>query len=128
MPGFAKSPPGLIARFHEITDDLPEIERRQMFGYPALFLGGNLVSALYQSTWFVRLGETDAAELSAVEGAGPVEIMPGRTMAGYVALPAAMIAQDEPALRSWLDRALAFGRTLPPKVAKPRKAAARRTA
>jgi TfoX/Sxy family transcriptional regulator of competence genes len=123
MPGFAKSPPELVARFHVVTDNLPDIEHRLMFGYPALFVGGNMVSGLYESTWFVRLDETGRAELLEVDGAGPVEIMPGRAMTGYVAVPASMIADDERALRSWLDRAVAFGRTLPPKTAKPRRPA-----
>jgi len=123
MPGFAKSPPELIARFHTVTDDLPEAEHRLMFGYPALFVGGNLVSGLYESTWFVRLAEPDREMLLAQSGAGPVEIMPGRSMREYVALPARMIEADEPALRTWLDRAMAFGRTLPPKPASPRRRA-----
>src|SRR5512140_1481941 len=59
MPGFAKSPPELIARFHEVTDELPGAEHRLMFGYPALFVGGNMVSGLYESTWFVRLAEPE---------------------------------------------------------------------
>lgn len=122
MPGFAKSPPELVARFHAVTDDLPAVEHRQMFGYPALFVGGNLVSGLYESSWFVRLSEADAAALLEIDGAGQVEIMPGRTMAGYVALPPALIG-DDGAIRPWLDRAIEQGRNLPaktPKV-KPRR-------
>ena len=122
MPGFAKSPPELVDRFHAVTDDLPGVQHRLMFGYPALFVAGNMASGLYESTWFVRLGDADRAELLAIDGAGPVEIMPGRSMAGYVALPPSMIADDEPALRSWLDRAVRFAQTRPPKVAKPRRA------
>jgi TfoX/Sxy family transcriptional regulator of competence genes len=125
MPGFAKSPPELIARFHEVTDELPRAEHRLMFGYPALFVGGNMVSGLYESTWFVRLAEPDRSELLAVDGAGPVEIMPGRAMAGYVALPPALIADDR-AIRTWLERAIAFGLTMPPKPARPARAKARR--
>lgn len=126
MPGFAKSPPELVARFHAVTDDLPDVEHRLMFGYPALFAGGNMVSGLYESTWFVRLLEADQAELLAVPGSGPVEIMPGRAMAGYVALPPALIADDD-RIQAWVERAIAFGRTLPPKAAKAaRTAKARR--
>lgn len=121
MPGFAKSPPELVARFHAVSDAMPDVEHRLMFGYPAVFVGGNMVSGLYESTWFVRLAEPDREALLALPGAGPVEIMPGRAMSGYVALPAGMIADDEPALRSWLDRAVAFGRTLPAKTARPRR-------
>lgn len=119
MPGFAKSPPELIARFHEVTDEVSDAEHRLMFGYPALFVGGNMVSGLYESSWFVRLGDAARDELLA-RGGGPVEIMPGRAMAGYVALPAALIADDR-GIRDWLARAIAFGATLPPKAAKPRK-------
>jgi TfoX/Sxy family transcriptional regulator of competence genes len=127
MPGFAKSPPELVARFHEVADALPGAERRQMFGYPALFVGGNLVSGLYEATWFVRLAEPARSELLELDGAGPVEIMPGRAMAGYVALPSAVIADDR-AIRTWLDRAIAFGLTMPPKAARPtRTKAPRRT-
>ena len=125
MPGFAKSPPELVARFHAITDDLPGAERRLMFGYPAVFVGGNMVSGLYESSWFVRLGDADRDELLAVDGSGPVEIMPGRAMAGYVALPPALI-DDDHRIRAWMDRAIAFGQTLPPKAPKPRASAKRR--
>jgi TfoX/Sxy family transcriptional regulator of competence genes len=121
MPGFAKSPPELVARFHAVTDEMSGVEHRLMFGYPALFVGGNMISGLYESTWFVRLGEPDRSELLALEGAGPVEIMPGRAMAGYVALPPALIAEDQ-AVRTWLQRAVAFGLTMPPKAAKPPRA------
>lgn len=127
MPGFAKSPPALIERFHAVTTDLPDVQHRLMFGYPALFVGGNMVSGLYESTWFVRLGEADGTELLAMDGAGPVEIMPGRSMAGYVALPPAVIA-DDVAILTWLDRAFAFGRTLPVKEAKAAKRPRRGTA
>jgi TfoX/Sxy family transcriptional regulator of competence genes len=126
MPGFAKSPPELVERFHAVTDDVPDAEHRLMFGYPALFVGGNMVSGLYESSWFVRLGDADRAELLAIEGAGPVEIMPGRAMAGYVALPPAMIAGAGPEARSWVDRAVAFGRTMPPKTPKAKAARPKR--
>ena len=125
MPGFAKSPPELIERFHAVTDEIPAAEHRPMFGYPALFVGGNMVSGLYESTWFVRLTDSDQAALLEVEGAGPVEIMPGRAMAGYVSLPPALIA-DDAAVRTWLERAIAFGRTLPAKTPRARKAAVTR--
>jgi TfoX/Sxy family transcriptional regulator of competence genes len=125
MPGFAKSPPELIERFKAVTADVPAAEHKLMFGYPALFVGGNMVSGLYESSWFVRLGDTDQADLLAMEGAGPVEIMPGRAMAGYVALPPSVIS-DGPAVRAWIDRAVAFGQTLPPKTPKTRGAKATR--
>lgn len=114
MQQFAKSPPELVERFDAITADLPGAERRQMFGYPCLFVGGNLVTGLHQAHWFVRLGEPDRLELLALPGAGLFEPMPGRPMGGYIVLPPSILA-DDGALRRWVDRAIAFGRSLPPK-------------
>jgi TfoX/Sxy family transcriptional regulator of competence genes len=126
-PSFAKSPPELVARFRSLTADLPDVERRQMFGYPCLFVGGNMVSGLHGVQWFVRVGEARQAELLAEGAAGLFEVMPGRPMAGYVRLPDAVLDDDE-AVRGWVARAVALGRTLPPKASKPAKPArSRRT-
>ncbi len=120
MPSFSKSPPELVERFTAVTAALPGAERRQMFGYPCLFVGGNLVTGLHESAWFVRVGEADRAELLRQPGAGPFEPMPGRAMGGYVVLPRTLIA-DDAAIRHWVDRAIEFGRTLPPKAPKASK-------
>jgi hypothetical protein len=91
-----------------------------MFGYPAIFVGGNLVTSLHESRWIVRLREEDRAALLALPGTGPFEPMPGRPMSGYVALSPAIVA-DDAAVRHWVDRAVAFGRSLPPKPPKAPK-------
>jgi len=117
MPSFSKSPPELVDRFVAITSELPDTERRQMFGYPSLFVGGNLVTGLHQSTWFVRLSEADRIELLALPGARRFEPMPGRPMGGYAVLPPATLADDD-VVRRWVERAIAFGQSLPPKPSK----------
>ena len=120
MPSFSKSPPWLVERFTAVTAQLPDVERRQVFGYPCLFVGGNMATGLHGAAWFVRLAETDQAELLRLPGAGPFEPMPGRPMGGYAVLPSSVFA-DDPALRGWVDRAIAFGRSLPPKAPKASK-------
>jgi hypothetical protein len=85
-----------------------------MFGYPALFVGGNLATGLFADSWMVRLGEADLETLLALPGAAPFSPMPGRTMRGYATLPADVVA-DDAALDAWLGRALEHARTLPPK-------------
>jgi hypothetical protein len=62
----------------------------------------------------VRLGATDLAALLALPGAGPFSPMPGRTMSGYGVLPVDVV-DDDAAIDGWLERAVAFGRSLPPK-------------
>jgi TfoX/Sxy family transcriptional regulator of competence genes len=111
---FAKSPAELVARFDAAAARFPEAERRKMFGYPALFVGGNLVSGLFAEEWMIRLPDADRGELLALPGAGPFEPMPGRSMKGYATLPREVVADDE-ALDGWIRRAIAFGRTLPAK-------------
>lgn len=122
MPDFAKSPPELVERFDAIATDFPTAERRLTFGYPCLYVGGNMVSGLHRSAWHVRLDPAGSAEALALEGAGPLEPMPGRPMTGFTMLPPAVIADDD-AIHRWVERAIEFGATLPPKVpkAKPKK-------
>ncbi len=114
MPPFEKSPPELVARFDAAAERLPEAERRKMFGYPALFVGGNLVTGLFAERWMIRLGDDDRAELLTLPGATPFEPMAGRPMKGYAVLPPDVVAEDA-TLDGWLRRSIAFGRTLPAK-------------
>jgi TfoX/Sxy family transcriptional regulator of competence genes len=114
MPSFEKSPPELVARFDAAAPRFPEAQRRKMFGYPALFVGGNLVTGLFADSWMIRLAEPDLAELLALPAATPFSPMAGRTMKGYATLPSDVVA-DDTALDGWLERAVAFGKTLPAK-------------
>lgn len=114
MPSFDKSPAELVARFDAAADRFPDAQRRKMFGYPALFIGGNLVTGLFADSWMIRLAPDDLADLMAMPGAGAFEPMPGKPMKGYATLPADVIA-DDARLDAWIGRALALGRTLPAK-------------
>ena len=108
-----KSPPELVERFGRVMDRFPEVERRQMFGYPAAFVGGNMVTGLHESNWVVRLPEDEM--MNAIrEGASPFEPMAGRPMKNFVAIPSDEVA-DEAAVERWVERAVAHGRTMPPK-------------
>jgi hypothetical protein len=114
MPKMAKSPPELVARFEAVAARHPNAQRRLMFGYPSLFIGGNYATGLCQEVWAVRLAPDDLAEALALDGAGPFSPMPGRPMKGWATLPDAVVA-DDAALDAWLDRAFAFAASLPAK-------------
>jgi TfoX/Sxy family transcriptional regulator of competence genes len=109
-----KSPPELIERFGRVLDRHPAVERRKMFGYPAAFIGGNLVTSLYADNWVVRLPDADREQLLKLEGARQFEPMPGRAMKGFAIVPPSIVA-DDAALDSWLERAFAHARTMPLK-------------
>lgn len=114
MPGLEKSPAELVARFGAVLDRFPDVQRRKMFGYPAAFVGGNMVTGLHGSNWVIRLPDAERDELFAIEGGGPFEPMPGRPMKSYAVVPPSIIADDS-TLDRWLERAFAHGRTLPAK-------------
>ncbi len=114
MPSFDQSPPELVARFDAAASRYPQAQRRKMFGYPALFVGGNLATGLFADRWMVRLGPDDLEALLALPGAAPFSPMPGRSMTGYGTLPAEVIAADAE-LDRWIERALGFAAALPAK-------------
>ena len=114
MPSFEKSPPALVARFETAAARHPRAERRQMFGYPALFVGGNLATGLFADGWMVRQRDADLASLLALPGAAPFSPMAGRTMRGYGTLPPDVVA-DDAVLDAWLALAISYAGSLPPK-------------
>ena len=69
MPPFTKSSPELVARFDEVAARHPVAQRRKMFGYPAMFVGGNFATGLFEESWVVRLADDDLSALLATPGA-----------------------------------------------------------
>ncbi len=121
---WAKSPQSLIDLFTECLPDHPRLERRKMFGYPAVFVSGNMAAGLFQDRMFARLSDEDRARLP---GSGDYfEPMPGRPMKAYAVIPDDVVA-DEAALAEDPRRAEAacprFTASLPPKAKKAKKKA-----
>jgi TfoX/Sxy family transcriptional regulator of competence genes len=114
-----KAPEDLVERFGAAVAGIEGLETRKMFGYPAGFIGGNMVTGLHQESWIVRLPEETRRErLDA--GWSTFEPMAGRPMREYLALPVDVV-EDPDASRRWVERAADYVRTLPPKAAKPPK-------
>jgi TfoX/Sxy family transcriptional regulator of competence genes len=114
-----KSPAELKEHFEAAVAGIDGLEQRQMFGYPAGFIGGNMTTGLHQDSWIVRLPEAERQERIDA-GWSVFEPMPGRPMREYVALPDEVAADPEQA-RGWVERGAAYVRTLPPKAPKARK-------
>ena len=113
MPAFTKPTEPTLKAFHDATTGLAGAEPRTMFGYPSVFLNGNMLACIFQDRIMVRLSEADRAEAANV-GGKPFEPSPGRAMKEYVELPAKIVGSSSE-LRSWLDRARSFVATLPKK-------------
>jgi len=116
MPKFVKSSPELVERFETAMARMaaPDIVLRPMFGYPCAWIGGNMLTGLFAEEWWVRVSEPDREALLTLPGAHPFEPMPGRAMGRYVVMPPDVAARDLD-LDTWLARAIAFTRTIPPK-------------
>ena len=110
-----KSPPDLIAAFEKAKPADPSVISRPMFGYPALFLKGNMFSGTYQDKIVVRFG--DDRSIAGSKTAKPFEPMPGRAMKEYVVVPDAII-KSPATLRAWIGHAHGYAKTLPAKKAR----------
>ncbi len=118
-----KSPPELIASFDRAAPEDPRVTRKPMFGYPAMFVNGNMFAGTFQDKVVVRLAEADRAELLTRRGAQQFEPMAGRPMKEYVVVPPAIVARTAE-LRAWIERALSHAAALPAKKSATKKTAA----
>jgi TfoX/Sxy family transcriptional regulator of competence genes len=118
VPGkWTKSPPSLISTFTGVASRFPALETRSMFGYPSVFLNGNMVGGLHQNDLLLRLHDEDRARLLALSGAKVFEPSPGRPMREYVCVPRAMHA-DADELHRWMTAAVHYVASLPVKSAR----------
>ena len=115
MPKFTKTPPAVVAAFDAASPSRSDIERRTMFGYPALFVKGNMLAFTFGPRIAVRLGDAGRAK-AAKAGAGRFEPMPGRPMGEYMEVPAKDM-KGAP-LKKWMADGLAYADTLPAKAKK----------
>jgi TfoX/Sxy family transcriptional regulator of competence genes len=118
-----KTPPEIVAAFDKAVPADPRVVRKPMFGYPALYLNGNMFAGTFQDKVVVRLSEPGRARAAKTARAVAFEPMPGRPMKEYVVLPSAVVAKPA-ALGKWIEEARAHAESLPAKT----KAAPKRTA
>jgi len=111
------SPRELVRAFEEAVQSLRGTERRKMFGYPAIFVNGNMFAGLFRDSMVLKLTEEDSARFLRLPGAGPFAPMAGRVMKNWVVVPRSQMGSGSE-LQEWLGRALAQGRSLLPKTGK----------
>lgn len=110
--------PGLAQLLRDDLADLPVTEKK-MFGGLCFLSGGHMICGLHKGGTMYRVGKESYAAALALPRVQPM-LMGDRPMAAMVTLSPEDSAID--ALRTpVLALALATVRTLPPKVAKPKK-------
>ena len=93
------------------------VAHRSMFGYPCCFVNGNMFIGLHQDNLVIRLEAKQRDAFLGQPGTKPFEPIPGRRIKEYVVASEAML--DNPAsVKPWIAKSLAYGLTLPPKIAK----------
>ena len=92
---------------------------QKMFGGTCFMINGNMLIGTSKRGLLVRVGKDAHAAAAARPHASTME-MGGRSMEGYVHVAPEGTA-SEAELGDWLDLALAFVETLPPKVKPARK-------
>jgi TfoX/Sxy family transcriptional regulator of competence genes len=105
----------LAERMRAVLAGTGAVREVRMFGGLCFMLNGNMVAGTSGRGLLVRVGKDQHPLALARHGAKPME-MSGRPMAGYIFVDPP--PPDERALRDWLDLAIAFVNTLPPKVPK----------
>ncbi len=108
-----KAPELWVEAFDASLPAYPGAERRKMFGYSCVFLGGNMVAGLHEAGLVIRLPPEQRQALEAI-GGKRFEPMPGRVMREYVIAPE-FLAGDHNELAKWLTRAFEYVASLPAK-------------
>jgi hypothetical protein len=104
---------GLADRLREVLNGLAGLTERRMFGGVGFLLHGNMVCGVLGDRLIVRIG---SEAYDAVLGEDHVESFDptGRPMRGWVYVDGDGVAENAD-LSAWLDRAVEFVLTLPPK-------------
>ncbi len=115
-----KTPPEIIAKFDAAAPKDPRVVRKLMFGYPALFIGGNMVAGTFRDDIVVRL-PVERVERVIKSGKGTqFAPMAGRPMTGFVVLSASDVAKPA-TLAKWIAEGRDYAATLPAKKKKTTK-------
>ncbi len=112
------------AAFAKLVPDEPAVSLRPMFGNLSAFVNGNMFAGLFGEDMFVRLPDEESAPIRK-QGGRDFEPIAGHAMKGYVTVPSTWRTKPA-AAQAWIRASLAFARTLPPKVAVGKKAAAKK--
>jgi hypothetical protein len=104
----------LAGRLREMVGAEPDVAEKAMFGGLAFLAGGNMaVSASSRGGLLVRVDPADTESLVDGEHVRRFE-MRGRAMDGWLHVAGDVVGGDDQ-LRQWVERGLAYARSLPPK-------------
>ncbi len=108
---------GLATRLHELTATLFDLEETRMFGGLAYMMNDHICFALWDDYLVIRIGNESASKLVETNPHARLFDLNGKTMKGWVMIATDALGEDED-LQNYIDMAMLFTCTLPPKTAK----------
>ncbi|HSF61404.1 MAG TPA: TfoX/Sxy family protein [Gaiellaceae bacterium] len=102
----------LAERVLTVLADTNGVSERKMFGGLAVLVDGNMACGVVGNKLMLRLGREGAEEALRRSSVRPMDFT-GRPMTGMVYVEPAGLRGV--ALRNWVERAVAYARSLPPK-------------
>ena len=104
---------GLATRLRDLVGAEPGLTEKKMFGGLAMLLHGNMAVGVHGEALIVRTDPTQQERLLTESGVRVFDLT-GRPMKGWLLVDPAGCAEDGD-LRRWVDRGVAYARSLPPK-------------
>jgi TfoX/Sxy family transcriptional regulator of competence genes len=104
---------GLAQRVREILEEEPEFGEKKMFGGICFLLFGNMVCGIIRDDLIVRVGATNYNAALKMPLTKKFDLT-GKALTGWVMVLSAALDSDEE-LNDWVQKAVTFVRTLPPK-------------
>ncbi len=104
---------GLAQRIREHLAERANVTEKKMFGGLAFLVNGNMCVGVLSDELIVRVGPEATDVALARPGTRTFEFS-GRPMKGWISVSPDAVSGDE-MLATWVDDALGFVRTLPPK-------------
>ena len=103
----------LADRIRDMLVEVDRVEERKMFGGLGFMLGGYMTVGVVKDELMARVGADGEDDALEQPHARPMDFT-GRPMTGFVFVAADGVATEE-GVRPWVERALAYVSTLPPK-------------
>ena len=116
---------GLAERLHDLVGGMFEMELATMFGGYGFLMNGHMCVFIWGDRLLIRIGEAAANAIANQPHVGPMDLT-GRRMRGWATITHEGVAEDA-ALQRYVDMAILFCATLPPKEAKPIAKRSRKT-
>ena len=100
-------------RIRDVLVDVDRVEEREMFGGLGFMVGGHMAVGVVKDELMARVGAEGEDETLDQPHARPMDFT-GRPMTGFIFVAADGVATEED-VRPWVERALMFVATLPPR-------------